>query len=552
MTDNQNLNKDPNEEPATYFSQIEDKIREDSKTLRNSYITYLSVAAFVWMIVESITHRQLLLPDESIKLPLFGLEIPVITFFFLAPVILLVFYSYFLIHATRLAVVLTEYKEDMKKNPWFSKAHGSLFTWYFLENENCNWMLKRLTSGFVFLSFWCLVPVIILRTEWQFLPYHNWPLTFLHQTCLTASLILAVYFSRYMQKLMMGVEQKKSWKENLSLGSIYIILTFSTLLMGVFGLAMLKFPGSLEQNIPRFLQTINRNMNLPEASLAIKPGDAIIAKFAGKINESEMLLKYYGTLDLKDRDLRFANFRKTDLRKADLSQANLQGAYLGFSNLQGANFSDASLEGAFLQFSKLQGAIFDEAYLQGANLSNANLQNSKLTYAGLQGAMLRSSNLQGASLDEAKLQGANLSNANLQGVDLTYAKIQATDFRFARLGKLEPSKDQINKEAKIIPEALPSIVFREHIQGRDGKNTNLYGAYYQSLCHNAQQWFKGEKTGDDEPCAPRKEIYREVLLCKFPVLIDQQNNEYFDLFSKEELHEIIEKECPQHLGRVTE
>jgi hypothetical protein len=98
------------EDQKLNFSDLEEKIKEDSKTLRNSYISYLSLAAFVWMIVESITHRQLLIPSESIQLPIFGLGIPVTTFFSIAPVVLLLFYSYFLIHTIRLATALNQCK----------------------------------------------------------------------------------------------------------------------------------------------------------------------------------------------------------------------------------------------------------------------------------------------------------------------------------------------------------------------------------------------------------------------------------------------------------
>ncbi|MBT5551284.1 MAG: pentapeptide repeat-containing protein [Nitrospina sp.] len=595
MTENQNSNNTTPEDITSYFPQKEDKIKEDSKTLRNSYITYLSVAAFIWMIVESITHRQLLIPDERIKLPLFGLEIPVITFFSLTPVILLVFYSYFLIHAVRLAEVLAEYKVDLERNAWFPKVHGSLFTWYFLEPEDSNWMLRKLTSVFVFLSFWCLVPVILLRTQWQFLPYHSWPLTLLHQTCLTVSLILAVYFSQHTSKLK-GVLPKKGWLKKVKYLFFLLFITFSILTMVDFSWSVLKIPANVEENKAKFelyqrpygwiaerlnreaqwtinseiSEIIDRNLNLREASLALKPGDTIIAKFAGNKDENEHLLKYYGTLDLQGRDLRFAIFEKADLRKADLRNANLLDADLDGANLQGSNFSDADLLNAYLGEAHLQGSNFRDAkllnaylgeanlknadlvgaYLQGADFTEANLQDAFLFEAYLEGAELVSANLQNALLDGSNLQGSDFRRANLQGAFMGDVDLQGADFRFAIFGKTDLSKDQIDKVTKNLILSERKIII-EIIQEKNGKGPGFSTEDDVSLCHNAPNLFRVDKTGDDKPCEPRKVIYREELLCKFPVLIDQQNSALDPLFSKGELREIVEKKCPQHLARVT-
>jgi uncharacterized protein YjbI with pentapeptide repeats len=596
MTTNQN----------SYFAQQEEKIKEDSKTLRNSYISYLSLAAFVWMIVESITHRQLLIPDESIKLPLFGLDIPVTTFFALAPVILLLFYSYFLIHAVRLAKALEQCKKNTKEKNWESRVQGSLFTWYFLEPEDGSWVLKKLTSAFVFLSFWCLVPFILLRTQWQFLPYHSEPLIFLHQLCLLLSLLLAIYFSRYTRKLKIFTKNR-TWPKKLQSSLAFIGITFSILLMETCSWTILIIPASIEenesavgwyqisfnptektlnsetagQNNPIISVSYVRNLNLPETLLAKKPSDALIAKFAGENNESQKLLKYYGTLDLQGRDLRFAIFSSADLRKsdlryadlqgADLFDANLQGTNLFRANLQGANLSLANLQGAKLSSADLQGAKLSSADLYGADLSDADLQGTNLPDSDLQGTNLSHANLQGANLSHANLQGANLSNANLQGTDLSHANLQGAklssadlydadldhanlqgaDFRLAELGKFDFSNEELDEWAKSFPENRRKR-FVERMQYRNGKDTNFNLAKYQSLCHSDQQWFRGPETGDEKPCLPRQEIYREKLLCEFPVLINQQNNKKRPLFNKEELREIVKEKCPQHLGRISE
>lgn len=164
-------------------------------------------------------------------------------------------------------------------------------------------------------------------------------------------------------------------------------------------------------------------------------------------------------------------------------------------------------------------------------------------------------------LSDANLRGADLRRTKLQGSDLRWTLLQGADLREAIFGKLSLSKNQIDESANIFPEAgIKSFI--EHLQRRNGKNTDFTDAKYSSLCHNASQWLTGAEAELNKPCAPRQDFYRNKLLCESPTFIDHQNeiiqgysfnpNRYKSLFSKEELRKIIKEKCPQHLGRVTE
>ena len=148
-------------------------------------------------------------------------------------------------------------------------------------------------------------------------------------------------------------------------------------------------------------------------------------------------------LDLRDRNLRYAQLGRADLRKtqlfdadlfeANLYQSNLKGVNLEYANLQGADLRKAELQGADLEDANLQGADLRWAELQGAGLKDANLQGADLEDANLQGAYLENAKLQGADLDDANLQGADLQVANLQGVGLEDAELQGAYLRGAEL-----------------------------------------------------------------------------------------------------------------------
>jgi uncharacterized protein YjbI with pentapeptide repeats len=160
-------------------------------------------------------------------------------------------------------------------------------------------------------------------------------------------------------------------------------------------------------------------------------------------------------LDLRDRDLRYADFGRSRLIKADLryegtrldgadlsettlwgvdmTETRVQGVSLGMAQLQGASLDWAQLQGASLDWAQLQGGSLDGAQLQGASFYTAQLQGASLDGAQLQGARFQRAQLQGASLGQAGLQGANLNGAQLQGASLDGAQLQGANLGSAEL-----------------------------------------------------------------------------------------------------------------------
>ena len=139
------------------------------------------------------------------------------------------------------------------------------------------------------------------------------------------------------------------------------------------------------------------------------------------------------TINLRERNLQYAEFSRSDLKQADFHGAKLQGAKFAQSDLKSAKFRTAQAQGADLGWASLQGANLRWASLQGADLGRASLQGADLGEAGLQGADLGEAGLQGADLGEAGLQGADLGWASLQGADLGWASLQGANLRWASL-----------------------------------------------------------------------------------------------------------------------
>jgi uncharacterized protein YjbI with pentapeptide repeats len=128
--------------------------------------------------------------------------------------------------------------------------------------------------------------------------------------------------------------------------------------------------------------------------------------------------------DLRETDLKEADFTGVNLSEARLNGVDLTKAYLNAANLSGANLAGAYLREAKLNGANLAGAILGEADLYSADLTGANLTGANLTKTFLGWADLHSANLSGAYLREANLNSANLSGANLSGADLSGADLQ--------------------------------------------------------------------------------------------------------------------------------
>ena len=156
------------------------------------------------MAIESVTHQQLLNPEIKISLPVIGVELPVFGFFAAAPVVLTLLHLYFLVHVIHFAHELqlarlergvttsNGKKLDQSNEKWKSLVHGSMFPVVFLNPKELSRVTLNFMNIIVYLSFFWLVPFVLLRTQWQFLSYHSFALTALHKFLVIFSVFLSL------------------------------------------------------------------------------------------------------------------------------------------------------------------------------------------------------------------------------------------------------------------------------------------------------------------------------------------------------------------------
>jgi hypothetical protein len=75
---------------------LERSLNDSATRVSTIWISFLIFALYLVVAAGSVTHRQLLLEDP-IKLPALNVDLPLVGFFFLTPILLLVFHTYVLI-----------------------------------------------------------------------------------------------------------------------------------------------------------------------------------------------------------------------------------------------------------------------------------------------------------------------------------------------------------------------------------------------------------------------------------------------------------------------
>jgi len=203
-----------------------------------------------------------------------------------------------------------------------------------------------LIRGFSDLTFYLLLPMVMLFFTWKAAVFPKWGLALL---CGTAGVVAGHAMLPF---------RKTSWKRRALLSALAAVATWT----GMLGFGHLHRPFELY-----------------------------------RANLSNMLLQNYDFRDaeLDGADLHDSALWEANLEGAQLSMANLSGALVGFVNLRGAN-----LMGANLQDADLTGADLSLAFLNGADLRNTILKKAKLN-----GAQLGSANLSGADLSTAMVDG---------------------------------------------------------------------------------------------------------------------------------------------------
>jgi uncharacterized protein YjbI with pentapeptide repeats len=420
---------------------LERSVNDSAVLVSAIWVSFLIFSLYLVVAASAITHRQLFL-EEPVKLPALNIDLPLWGFFFLAPILFVIFHAYVLLQVVMLGRTAAAYNTAVDRavkaptgNAWMrQRLANTLFAQIFAgsprEREGVLGHLLKL-SAWVTLA---VAPVLVLLVfQFRFLPYHSHLVTWMHRSLILAELTTILL----LWPLVLDARSDVDWQRTIRRPTALISLA----LFAFGSVAVLTFPGEPHVNlftgrsvgsidcergwreIDRLNLTHQRLIDYTKLSRADQ--EAVSRKLDPAEGES--------TLTLAKRNLTCGLFDFVDIRRADLSEANAVGAHFKSAALQGAMLRDARLGGALLDEAQLDSAYLDGAHLQHASLARARLRGASLREVKLQGAKLDDAHLQGASLDRAHMQGASLHDAQLQGADLSYARLDAASLTRAQL-----------------------------------------------------------------------------------------------------------------------
>lgn len=431
--------------------ELRTSINDTARVVRSNILFLLIVGLYIGVLVFHTTDLQLL-KEENIILPIMQVDVPIITFYSVAPILFLLVHFNLILRLSQLSEAIGLLNDRIEQRSYDeqkwqrSLIFPSDFARLILKTEEQR-IGKCLLLLVTIISIAILPIFLLLSILMQFLKYQNELITLLHQIIVTSDLLMLTYFMIWLVRHFRIIPQEIYWYRCLFTGGITwlswpifaILLVMLTLVWSVatvphsvleryigwrwasavaFGDRWGEFkfwrqtqtgllPGGIFP-FRRYLSIhgiIAKEKPTPEEIGGLRAGGMDIARAWDNVS----------SLDLTDRTFRYANFRRAKFINADMSFARLDGADLSYAELVGVSLSYADLIDVNLNHSDLSGSSLLSARLYGANLEEAKLYATDLTRTRLYGANLFRAKLYGTDLSHSTLDGANLREALLYG-----------------------------------------------------------------------------------------------------------------------------------------
>jgi len=334
-----------------------------SKHAQKLFFMLLLASFYIVLTIGATTDPALLTNSNSSPLPLIGVAVPIVGFYYAAPSILFIMYAYFLLYMQLLWEKLAKYPAVFQNGkPLDSTIHqwllNGLIRTYFKQLKQDRTISHRILMILSLCTAWLVVPAILAASWYRCLFRQDALLTSVHVVLLLLSFFVGFSMFMLMYGALMHQSTKSPWWKNPKLyaSSLFILLA---------SIGIICLSG--------WATTGGAHADFHEADVSIKP-----ANWTGK--EDAALVK--------GAQLKGANLIGVDAEKAFLINADLRGA-----NLKEGTLAGADLRGADLSTS--QG-------LTEAQLKNAKIDNTTKLPPSLQHLIPKEEQKQAAPKEEKK------------------------------------------------------------------------------------------------------------------------------------------------------
>lgn len=487
------------ETPINPYSLLE-AVNNSSDTAHMGWLIFLGIMAYLMIAVAGVSHKDLLL-ETDVQLPVLQVQIQQAQFFQFAPILLVLFHIGVVSQLVLLARKTIAFDQSVRLLETTDKRHHplrlELHNFFFVQavaGPHRSAVMSLFLHGMSWLTLVVLPVVLILFIQLKFLPYHDVDITWSHRIALLVDMAMLALIGVFLTRSETSFFEA-FWRNGRQHPIAFLLTTCVLALVALFSFFIATIPGeALDRMVGRPLPNAGAEQRHQASAgfsipfLTSSADGALFGLFHRNLIVTDLDLVIdrnvtpgEPTLNLRDRDLRFARLDRTDIHQADLTGANLDGASLVGADLRnvrlqcydlgeliltenretarcasarGANFTranltearmagidlrdakleEAQLEGAEIGYAMAVGANFASAHLERAALTGgAQLQGANFLLAYLHGADLTGAQLQFADFSSASLQAAGLAHANLNGAVLRDADLEAADLYWARL-----------------------------------------------------------------------------------------------------------------------
>jgi uncharacterized protein YjbI with pentapeptide repeats len=524
------------ETPVNPYSLLE-AVNDSSDTAHTAWLIFIAVMAYLMIAVAGVTHRDLLL-ETPVSLPILQVNIQLAQFFQFAPVVLVLLHLGIVSQLALLARETLEFDyairlleaTDRRTHPLRLELNNFFFV-QAIAGPYRSKVMSAFLHGMTWLTLVVLPVVLLIYIQATFLPYHDLTITWTHRIALLVDIGVLISIGIFLMRAETSFVQ--AFLRTTSGHPLSFVATIIVLLcVWLFSFFFATIPG---EQLDRWTQRMLGFSNEDETeqaprylagsvapSLAFKSEDSLLGLFKRNlvVIDTDLVTDKDVTpgepsLNLRNRDLRFAKLDRSDLHQADLTGADLRGASLKGTDLRGAWLQCADptqlllvenredIDCTIARRADFTRALLDGAHMIGVDLIIADLSEASLERAELSSAQIVGANFSSARLDKADLtggvqaQGANFLLANMQGADLNGAQLQAADFSSADLTAAILSYAHLEganlRDARLDGASL----YRASLKGASLVGADIIGADFRE----AKVWMTAPPEADPEGLA---------------------------------------------------
>ncbi|MBS1728041.1 MAG: pentapeptide repeat-containing protein [Armatimonadetes bacterium] len=462
------------EEQAITIEDTEASLSEASKHVAGFFSVFLLLTTYIGISVFSTTHLMLL-TEASIPLPIIGVNLPLKLFYIFVPVVYVLLHLNLVLHVKMLDEQVRIFDEQLENsgkksyawNLYREKRKRMLFPFFI--SRALLILGNRTSVEKIFLLLFKLtvvyIPIFVLfLIQYQFLPYHDTTITWVHRICLISDLLILRFVWQRREEYFDRTPRSSLTKCRLSQIVLGLSLFISLFILTVPDEYMDRWAissTSLERRYVVFrasldlkpleqygdwtsVDFLHRNLNVENEyiGLDIPATKDRFSIFTDKALEEKWASSTL-TLKLSGRDFSYANFTGSSFFRVDLSSCKLTHAIFTRSFLR-----DCTMSGSVLSYSQFDGSrapglqadhvtgvgcILSYCEFLGVDFSDSNLTKSKVIKGLMVGSNMSGVNFKGSTFSNASFNGSIFERSDLSDVDISNCFLDSVDFKDARL-----------------------------------------------------------------------------------------------------------------------